>query len=791
MLDYTVRLRGWCKTCGTAQRLIFGVLCLGFAARAQSFHAGVLYPTQNGPMAAATADFNGDGKLDLAVANAASSSVTISLGKGDGSFNAGATVAVPGNCLVTGLVAGDFNGDGKADLLAICGFQTTIWVLPGLGSGQFGAAIATHLPQLALMGFGIEVSFQGAAVADLNGDGKLDLAIGLGSSDLSSFSLDLMLGKGDGTFGAPSPVVSTSAIPANVVAADLDGDGKQDLVVTFTQLGNPPVSSLMVLRGDGKGSFQQIASYPLATINLLGFIVVADVNGDGIPDLIVAGLNSAQGNSQNVESTLTVFIGTGGGSLRQTFSATEQGLLLGLLAADFRGTGTPDLIENIANAGIFTGGGATILNTRAGNKDGTFQNPVTIPLPAGLAPFWLSLLAADWNGDGLPDLAFVSLPPILNMNLSNVSGNGLAELVPFVDGFPQGNLVVMLNAAPPLIVVSNPQLQFSYTAGGSAPPSQAIAVSSARNSGVNWTAAATVPWLKVSPASGTVPASITVSVTAELAANTYTGAVKIVPAGAVDLPLTVPVTLVVSAATVGPNITAVLNGASFQAGFEAGSWVTIKGTNLANTNPGRIWRTDEVVNGVLPTSLDGVSVTIDGLAAYVYYISPTQINVQAPSDGGQGQVNVVVKNNGTASAAFPATLQPFAPAFFQYTLTPYAIATRYPDNALIGNPSVIPGTVAAKPGDVLILWATGFGPTDPPTPAGIAVTGAPKAATLPSITVGGVPVTTIYAVLSPGSAGLYQIAVQLPASLPAGIAVVQASIGGVQSPGGVDLLVGN
>ena len=106
------------------------------------------------------------------------------------------------------------------------------------------------------------------------------------------------------------------------------------------------------------------------------------------------------------------------------------------------------------------------------------------------------------------------------------------------------------------------------------------------------------------------------------------------------------------------------------------------------------------------------------------------------------------------------------------------------------NPSIIPGTVAAKSGDVLIFWATGFGPTDPPTPAGAAVTGAPKAAT-PSITVGGVPVTSIYAVLSPGSAGLYQIAVQLPDSLPAGIAVVQATIGGVPSPGGVDLFVGN
>ena len=138
----------------------------------------------------------------------------------------------------------------------------------------------------------------------------------------------------------------------------------------------------------------------------------------------------------------------------------------------------------------------------------------------------------------------------------------------------------------------------------------------------------------------------------------------------------------------------------------------------------------------------------------------------------------------------PATRHP--PAFTLIELlVVIAIATRYPDNPLIGNPSVIPGTVAAKPGDVLILWATGFGPTDPPTPAGIAVTGAPKAAATPSITVGSVPATLIYAVLSPGSAGLYQIAVQLPASLPPGIAVVQASMGGVQSPGGVDLFVAN
>ncbi len=123
-----------------------------------------------------------------------------------------------------------------------------------------------------------------------------------------------------------------------------------------------------------------------------------------------------------------------------------------------------------------------------------------------------------------------------------------------------------------------------------------------------------------------------------------------------------------------PAITSVVNGASLQPGIEAGSWVTIEGVNLANTFPGRKWRDDEVINGNLPTSLDGVSVTIDGKAAFVYYISPTQINVQAPSDSATGGVSVVVTNSGIASAPATAQLQAAAPAFFLLPGTNYALA---------------------------------------------------------------------------------------------------------------------
>ena len=265
-----------------------------------------------------------------------------------------------------------------------------------------------------------------------------------------------------------------------------------------------------------------------------------------------------------------------------------------------------------------------------------------------------------------------------------------------------------------------------------------------------------------------------------------------------DFPASVPLlaptgfgeAFVVKLATGPPVITSVLNGASYQPGIEAGSWVVIKGTNLANTNPGRIWNSADFVDGNLPTSLDGVSVTIDGKPAFVYYISPTQINVQAPSDSALGTVNVVVDNNGAVSPPATAQLQTVAPAFFLYGATNYAIASRLLDYALVGDPSVEPGAVAARPGDTLILWGTGFGATNPPVAAGTTVRGAPAATSTPTVTVGHMSVPVISAVLTTGSAGLYQVTIQLPSNVPTGAVVVQGSVDGVQTPAGVTIFVG-
>jgi len=239
---------------------------------------------------------------------------------------------------------------------------------------------------------------------------------------------------------------------------------------------------------------------------------------------------------------------------------------------------------------------------------------------------------------------------------------------------------------------------------------------------------------------------------------------------------------VVKLATGAPAIGSVLNGASFQAGIESGSWAMIKGVNLANIT--RTWTNADFNGPDLPTALSGVSVTIDGNAAFVSYISPTQINVVVPSDSTLGNVQVVVENNGLTSAPATVQLESYAPAFFWVPGTPYVIASRLPNYAAAGTPSA-----PAHAGDTLVLWATGLGPTTPAAPAGIEVSGAPPTSTMPIVTVGGVQVQVISSVLAPGTAGLYQINIQLPANVPTGTVAVQASIGGMQTQSGVTLVV--
>jgi uncharacterized protein (TIGR03437 family) len=237
-----------------------------------------------------------------------------------------------------------------------------------------------------------------------------------------------------------------------------------------------------------------------------------------------------------------------------------------------------------------------------------------------------------------------------------------------------------------------------------------------------------------------------------------------------------------------PSITAngVVNAASLAAGITVNSWITILGANLSlDTND---W-SNAVVNGKLPTSLDGVSVSVGGLPAYVYYVSPGQINALAP-DLSPGPVTVTVTTPNGTSAPVNATAGLYGPAFFPWPGN-QAVATR-PDYSLVARPGTFPGanTTAAKPGEVIILWGTGFGPTTPAATPGISTPASQvySTATLPAVTLGSTPLQVLGAALTPGAAGLYQIAVQLPI-VSDGTYPIQASIGGAQSPASATLAI--
>ena len=233
----------------------------------------------------------------------------------------------------------------------------------------------------------------------------------------------------------------------------------------------------------------------------------------------------------------------------------------------------------------------------------------------------------------------------------------------------------------------------------------------------------------------------------------------------------------------------VFNAASFQPGISVGSWVTIQGSNLAGNTRG--WSTDDFEDGALPTQLDGVSVKIDGKPAYVAYISPAQINVQAPADSALGSVPVEVTYNGSTSSPGTAQLQAVSPALFLWN-GKYAVAT-HPDFSPAAPAGLFPGVTAvpAKPGETIILWGTGFGATTPAVAPGIVPPANPLANVANPITatIGNMAATVVGAAISPGNPGLYQIEVQVPDSVPDGDLPVVAQVNGVQSSSNVLLSV--
>jgi uncharacterized protein (TIGR03437 family) len=669
-------------------------LCLLFSrtasAAAPSFAAPVALPAQQAPLGIAAGDFNGDGFQDIAIANAASATVSVYLGNGSGTFSPAATVTLPAGCSAAYLASAKFTGAAQPDLLVVCAMGQVL-VLPNAGRGAFGKPISTTLPLGAWIG-NLMIGQVHPAIADFNGDGKLDLVIpGQGTSAYGAGQVAwyLLLGKGDGTFQTPSNVPFTGVMPLSVVAGDFNGDGKTDLAAAaYDSTGAP---WLEIALGNGDGTFQTpvLSQLPATSGTVL---LAADVNGDGKLDIVVAGsclyLNLTGTGGSESNAGVTVLLGDGKGNFTIGFDTTEPNYVSDATLAGVLETGRLDLVEATISFSSADTAPSGAIQIRPNNGDGTFGSPIVLPTSTSVVP--TDVTTADFNGDGRPDIATASLPPqplalnvSLNSNFSQLLQSVLVQL-------PSGGADVFLNLTPEFPTITG----IGVSGGGT--------------------------------------------------------------------------------------------------GIAQNTWISIYGIDLAPASLGQgglTWSNAPSFPSQMPTVLDGVSVTVNGKPAYIYYVSGSQLNVLTPLDSTTGRVAVTVNNGTSTSAAFTANLQTVSPGFLRFGDGVH-VAAEHADYSYLGPASMsVPGYTftPAAPGETILLFCDGLGLPASPLTAGSAVQIGVLPTPWPIIQIGELSATVKYAALI--SPGLYQLNVVVPPLAASGDNQVFASSGGFGSPAGAMLPV--
>ena len=345
--------------------------------------------TGSKPFGIAAGDFNRDGIPDLAVANSATAEVGILLGNGDGTFKS--QVAYAAGSGAYAVAVGDFNDDGIPDLAVTNFSANTVSILLGNGDGTFKTQVT----------YATGNAPNTIAVGDFNHDGILDLAI---TNEVDN-TVSILLGKGDGTFQAQKtyPVGDT---PIALGTSDLTGNGNLDLVVV-----NNAGGSVSVLMGDGDGTFGTQKTYAVG--NGPTSIAIADLNGDGISDLAV---------TNSTDETISVLLGQSGGSFASqvTYACTSN--CDAIVAGNLSSMGHTDLGVSDVDGNLWL--------FENGNGTGVLSKPVEFPSVAGGG---LAMVAGDWNGDGLIDLA----------TLGNTNGNVGVWLNQSGPGFQNGTTAVL------------------------------------------------------------------------------------------------------------------------------------------------------------------------------------------------------------------------------------------------------------------------------------------------------------------------------------------------------------
>lgn len=356
--------------------------------------------------ASAVADFNGDGKAD--VLQLGTGTLLVLLGNGDGTFQP--AIRTASGAGLTAVAAVDLNGDGKADVVGI--YSTFLFVYISNGDGTFKAGVPYNL--------GMDVTGGVLTLGDFNGDGKTDVAVTLGGLYGINGDEIVLLGNGDGTFQAPKVSLSPySAFNPSVAAGDFNGDGKLDLAVGTLGECHPNcgAGATYILLGNGDGTFQ---SPTTSAFPAYGWLLAADLNGDGKLDLVSQSdefdfqifLGNGDGTFSNTANYVLSF--PTNGAMRAAARRSVGAVLIvngGIALADFSGSGKEDLAL----------GNAVLL----GNGDGTFQGIRIGTIGSGSASG--SVATGDFDKNGTLDVAYLDLSGNLYI-LSNSGTGSLTEI---------------------------------------------------------------------------------------------------------------------------------------------------------------------------------------------------------------------------------------------------------------------------------------------------------------------------------------------------------------------------
>ena len=345
------------------------------------------YPTFSSPFSVTTADFDGDGNLDLAIANFSGGVISLLMGTGDGTFAPGALLLGAS----TSIVAGDFNGDNDPDLVFTLPFSGQVAVAIGDGAGGFETPVPYNAGDFAIS----------VAIGFFNADAILDLAV----AEAAGNSVGVLIGNGDGTFQPPvDNLTGVSSSPSAVAIGDVNGDTFADIVVA-----EQTTQKVGVFLGLGNGFFLPETDYDVG--DSPNAVAIADLDGDGDLDLVVT--------NQGAPDTVSVLLGDNSGtfSTRVDYLNAVDANADAVAIADVTGDGKLDLV--VANHAAFA---PETVSVFVGNGDGTFQLDFLQFETAGTDA--TSVAIGDFNGDGKPDLA-----------VTNQSANSLAILVNTAD-FP-------------------------------------------------------------------------------------------------------------------------------------------------------------------------------------------------------------------------------------------------------------------------------------------------------------------------------------------------------------------